>query len=411
MNDTLGQNFFRYEYSRLVAMLVRRVGARHLEAVEDAVQSALLVAVQTWPLTRVPENPSAWLYRVAHRHFLGELRRDTRHSELRAEHAQSSADPATEVVSASLSGDVPDDLLRMLFVCSDAAIPIEGQVVLALKTLCGFDVSEIAQRLFLTEANVYKRLTRARARLREVPFMETELTSAELTSRLGAVHAVLYTLFTEGYLSSHTDGAIRRELCEDALRLTTILAEHPVGETPETSALLALMHLHSARMSGRQDGSGGLLLLEEQDRSLWDQAEVQLGLTWLARAAKGDVFSRYHAEAGIAAEHCLAPSFAETRWDRIVECYELIESVAPSVLHTLNRAVALAELRGPEAGLVVLDGLEPPSWLLGSYQWSAVLSDLHRRAGHVEVALRYRETALGSAPSEVIRAALARRLR
>ncbi len=411
MNDALGANFFRHEYSRLVAMLVRRVGARHLEAVEDAVQSALLAAVQAWPRSTVPDNPSAWLYRVAHHHFASELRRRARHGELAAEHARSAVEPAMDAAPASLSGDVRDDLLRMLFVCCDDAIPIESQLVLSLKTLCGFDVGEIAERLFLTEANVYKRLVRARARLREAPLLAAELTSTQLASRLGAVHAVLYTLFTEGYLSSHVNGAIRRELCEDALRLTTLLTGHPVGTTPETYALLALMHLHSARTPARQDGSGGLLLLEEQDRTLWDQAEIHVGLSWLSRAAEGDFFSRYHAEAGIAAEHCLSPSFAETRWARIVECYELLERVAPSALHTLNRAVAVAEHRGPEHGLLVLEGPEPPSWLLGSYQWSAVLSDLHRRAGHVEVARRYREIALGSAPSDVIREALARRLR
>jgi predicted RNA polymerase sigma factor len=299
----------------------------------------------------------------------------------------------------------------MLFVCCDDAMPIESQLVLALKTLCGFDVREIAERLFMTEANVYKRLQRARAQLREVPLHAAELTNAQLASRLSAVHAVLHTLFTEGYLSSHAEGAIRRELCDEALKLTAALADHAIGTTPATHALLALMHLHSARMSARQDGSGGLLLLEEQDRSRWDPEEIRVGLSWLARAAEGDVFTRYHAEAGIAAEHCLAPSFHETRWDRIVECYELLERVAPSALHTLNRAVAVAECRGPAHGLAVLEGLEPPSWLLGSYPWSAVLSDLHRRAGHADIARRYRESALESAPSDAIRAALARRLR
>lgn len=411
MNDALEADFFRHECSRLVAMLVRRVGARHLEAVEDAVQSALLAAVEAWPRSAVPENPSAWLYRVAHHHFASELRRRTRHGELAAEHERSAEEPAIDAALVSLSGDVRDDLLRMMFVCCDDAIPIESQVVLSLKTLCAFDVREIAERLFLTEANVYKRLARARARLREVPVLAAELTGAQLTSRIGAVHAVLYTVFTEGYLSSHADGAIRRELCADAVRLTTLLSSHPVGATPETYALLALMHLQSARLPARQDGSGGLLLLEEQDRSLWNQAEIHVGLSWLARAAEGDVFSRYHAEAGVAAEHCLATSFAATRWDRIVACYELLEKLSPSALHTLNRAVAVAEHRGPEHGLVVLDGLEPPSWLLGSYPWSAVLADLHHRAGHVEVARRYRETALRSAPSEVIRETLARRLR
>lgn len=412
MSGALEADFFRREYSRLVAMLVRRVGARHLEAVEDAVQAALLAAVESWPRGTMPERPSAWLYRVAHHHVVGELRRSARHGELAAQHI-GSAERAVDASAVALSGDVRDDLLRMLFVCCDEAIPIESQLVLALETLCGFDVGEIAERLFATEANVYKRLARARARLRGAPRLAAELSSAQLASRLGAVHAVLYTLFTEGYLSSrgHADGAIRGELCEEAARLTTILTWHPVGQTPESYALLALMHLHGARMPARQDGSGGLLLLEEQDRSLWDQARIQTGLSWLARAAEGDRFSRYHAEAGIAAEHCLAPSFAETRWDRVIQCYELLERLAPSALHTLNRAVAVAEHRGPGHGLAVLERLEPPPWLSGSYQWSAVLSDLHRRAGHAELAKRYCESALQSAPSDIIRAALARRLR
>ena len=403
-------HFFRHEYGRLVAMLVRRVGSRHLEAIEDAVQSSLLAAVESWPRSVVPDNPAAWLYRVAHNQLSGELRRAARRGELAAELARTALDSTHEPPCVPLSGDVRDDLLRMLFVCCDDAIPAESQLVLALKTLCGFDVCEIAERLFVTEANVYKRLGRARARLRDLPLQPTELTNAQLASRLPAVQVILYTLFTEGYLSSHAEGAIRRELCDEARRLGEALAEHPMGATPPTFALLALMHLHSARMAARQDGCGGLLLLEEQDRSRWDSAEIQSGLSWLARAADGDVFSRYHAEAGIAAEHCLSPSFAETRWDRIVECYELLERVAPSALHTLNRAVAVAEWRGATCGLAVIDGLAPPSWLLGSYQWAAVLSDLHRRAGHAELAARYRETALESAPSDAIRATLARRL-
>jgi RNA polymerase sigma-70 factor (ECF subfamily) len=153
------------------------------------------------------------------------------------------------------------------------------------------------------------------------------------------------------------------------------------------------------------------LLLEEQNRSLWDQEAIQRGLWWLARAAEGDAFSRYHAEAGIAAEHCLAPSFPQTRWHRIVECYALLERLAPSALHTLNRAVAVAEWLGPAHGLAVLEGLQPPSWLLGSYMWSAVLADLHRRCGHAELATQYRDAALASAPCQAVRTMLERRLR
>jgi RNA polymerase sigma-70 factor (ECF subfamily) len=196
----------------------------------------------------------------------------------------------------------------MMFVCCDESIPVESQLAIALKTLCGFGVHEIAARLFTTEANVYKRLGRARSRLRELRSLPDDLSGAEFASRLPAVQRILYLLFTEGYLSSQADAAIRRDLCDEAKRLASILAEHPAGGTSETFALLALMHLHGARMTARQDGSGGLLLLEEQDRALWDQREIHLGLSWLAKSATGSVFSRYHAEAGVAAEHCLAPS-------------------------------------------------------------------------------------------------------
>jgi RNA polymerase sigma factor (sigma-70 family) len=406
----LVEHFFRHEYGRLVAMLSRRVGVHHLEAVEDAVQSALMTALESWIVAGVPDNPSAWLFRVAHNGLMGELRRRRRRD--RMVELQASDTNAPEDGSAPLlAGDVQDDLLEMLFVCCDDAIPVESQLVLALKTLCGFDVREIADRLFISEANVYKRLGRARARLREYPPRRDDLGREQYASRLPTVQAILYLLFTEGYLSSHAETAIRRELCDEAMRLASILAAHPVGRAPETYALLALMHLHAARMTARQDGAGGLLLLEEQDRDLWDQREIQVGLSWLEKSAQGRVFSRYHAEAGIAAEHCLAPSLAETRWDRIVECYALLERLGPSALHTLNRAVAVAEWRGPAAGLAVLDGLEPPAWLTGSYLWAAVLADLHRRCGHDDVARRYRDLAVEAAPTPAVKELLARRLR
>jgi RNA polymerase sigma-70 factor (ECF subfamily) len=170
------------------------------------------------------------------------------------------------------------------------------------------------------------------------------------------------------------------------------------------------MHLHRARLRGRQDASGGLLLLEEQDRDLWDPEEIQLGLSWLAKSAQGDVFSRYHAEAGIAAEHCLAPSFDETRWDKVVECYALLEGIAPSAIHRLNRAVALAEWKGAAEGLELLEGFEPPTWLAGSYLWAAVLADLHRRCGNADASRRYREVAFELAPTAAVKELLQRRL-
>ena len=228
-----------------------------------------------------------------------------------------------------------------------------------------------------------------------------------MEARRPSVHAILYLLFTEGHLSVQAESTLRRELCQEAIRLGTILAHHRVGQDPQTCALMALMHLHIARLDSRQDADGGLLLLAEQDRSRWDQGAIALGLQWLERSAVGEVFSRYHAEAAIAAEHCLAPSMAETRWDRVAAAYALLEQ---SPIHRLNRAVAVAEHAGPAAGLAVLDGSVPPTWLVGSYQWAAVLSDLHRRAGHLEKARAHRDTALALAPTAATRALLERRL-
>jgi RNA polymerase sigma factor (sigma-70 family) len=408
---TLVRHFFRHEYGRLVATLSRRVGVQHIEDIEDAVQSALMTALETWTTADVPDDPSAWLYRVAHNNLFGVLRRRTNTRRLLEQNASEVKGTPDGGLDPFLSGEVQDDLLRMLLVCCDEAIPVESQVVFALKTLCGFGVREIAHRLFASEANVYKRLGRARSRLRELPLRPgAELADEQYVSRLPAVHKILYLVFTEGYLASHAETAIRRELCDEAIRLATTLAEHPAGQTPETFALLALMHLHAARMTARQDGSGGLLLLEEQDRGLWDQQEIRIGLGWLANSALGNHFSRYHAEAGVAAEHCLASSFGETRWDRVVECYSLLDRVAPSAIHKLNLAVAVAEWQGPEAGLAALKDVEPPTWLAGSYMWSGVLADLHRRCGNTETANRYREVACESAPTPAVKQLLQRRL-
>ncbi len=405
----LVEHFFRHEYARLVAVMVRRSGVQHIAAVEDAVQSALMKALEVWKLTGTPDNPSGWLFRVAQNAFVGELRKRARRGQLLAQITLEDAD-SPQQGQEHFRGEMQDDLLRMLFVCCDDAIPTESQLVLALKTLCGFSIEEIARRLFASEANVYKRLSRARIRLRALELGIGDLTTEQMASRLPAVSKVLYALFSEGYLSSGAEFAIRRDLCDEAIRLATILAEHPVGKAPEVFALLALMHLHTARMTARQDGSGGLLLLEEQDRAQWDRHQIEVGLRWLAMSAQGDHLSRYHAEAGVAAEHCLAPSFQATRWDRVVACYALLERVAPSAINRLNRAVAIAEWLGPAAALAELKPFEPPSWLGGSCLWAAVLADLHRRCGNLEQAWCYGDDALKLAPNGAVRELLRKRL-
>lgn len=405
----LVEHAFRHAYGQLVAGLVRRFGVERLEAVEDAVQSAMLRALERWTSESVPDEPTAWLFAVAHNHAVSALRTQAGRERILATRPRAS-EPADVGQPQRFAGEVDDDLLRMLLVCCDPAIGQPSQLALALKTVCGFSCNEIAVRLFSTPAGIYKRLARARAQLRSSGGLSTELGAVQAAPRVEAVESVLYLLFTEGYLSSHAEFAIRWELCQEAIRLATLLASHPLGRAPRTRALVALMHLHIARMPAREHPSGGLVLLEEQDRSLWDPMAIATGLHWLAQASEGDTFSRFHAEASVAAEHCLAPSFEETRWDRVVESYEILERQAPSALHRLNRAVAVAQLRGARAGLEILHNDAPPSWLAGSHMWAAVLSDLHRRCEDTRAADRFREAALKRAPSEAIRMLLQRRL-
>jgi RNA polymerase sigma factor (sigma-70 family) len=390
----LPEHWFRHELGRLVSVLSRRFGVRRLELCEDAAQTALLRATQAWS-SSLPDDPGAWLYRVAHNYLLDELRRDKRDARYLA-----------EVQTEYGEQEVQDDVLRLLFVCANPAIPPESQLVLALKTLCGFSTGEIALRLFQSDQSVHKRLQRARDRLRE----QAEVQSID-PERVPSVLHMLYLLFNEGYSSAQPDRVIRRELCDEALRLALMLREEPAGAVPETDALVALMCFHAARFDARVDGMGGLLLLEEQDQALWDRELIQRGLLHLARSARGQSMSRYHLEAGVAAEHCLAPSYAETNWEEIVRLYEVLERIAPSPLNVLNRAIALAQWKGPDAGLAAIEAIEPPSWLLGYYLWDATLGELHRRRGDPKRALAHTKRALAAAPTNPERALLERRLR
>lgn len=388
-------------------MLAARVGLEHVDLVEDAVQAAWANALSTWTEDRIPDRPAAWLFRAAHNGVLDRLRAQRRRADILARNPDSGSEGPPD---AFLASEVPDAQLAMLFACCDPAVPLESQRVLALEILFGFRVPEIALHLFTSEANVYKRLQRGRATLRSVGLRIESLAEHDAAERLPAVLSVLHMVFTEGYASSRADLATREDVCDEAIRLTTLLAEHPRGHTPTAAALVALMLLHRARLPARTDGVGGLLLLSEQDRSLWDAARIHDGMRWLARSADGPAFSRYHAEAGIAAEHCRASSFENTRWDQVVGCYALLERTSPSALHRLGHAIALAEWKGPAEGLAFLREVAPPSWLEGSFPWFAVLADLHGRCGNEREAERHRRLALDAAPTPAIRALLSRRL-
>ncbi len=389
---------FRHDYGKVVAGLIKRLGPRHLGVIEDATQHAFETALTAWGLGTPPEDRVAWLYRVAYNRVLDVLRRDAKQTS----HDEAPPQLTGPAPAPPFANEVADDLLRMMFVCCDPALAAESQLALALKTLCGFSTKEIALRLFTSEGNVLKRLSRARDVLRTSFTLDTPPLAA-LLPRLEAVHRVLYLLFNEGYQSAQPTDVIRAELCHEAIRVTELLATHDLTATPETRALLALMYLHAARLQARIDELGDLVLLADQDRSRWDGELITQGLTWLDRSATGDRMSLYHLLAGIAAEHCLAPSFDETRWQEIAELYTMLERIEPSPLYTMNRAIAVAQWQGPQAGLDLLVALTPPRWLARYYLWDAVLADLYARCGNVAAALVCYQRALAGAPTDAER--------
>lgn len=400
MNEprTLVEHFFRHESGRLVALLTRSLGVRRLALVEDVVQAALVQALEVWSRRGVPEDPGGWLYSTARNLALDALRRERLHAQalpyLERLGQETSAERTREPspLEAHFADEIGDEPLRLLFVCCHEAVPAESRVALALRTLCGFSTAEIARALLTSEVHVQKRIERARKRLRELDVDFDTPAADELHARLDVVLAVVYLLFSQGCHVTHGELPIRRDLCAEARRLGRMLAAHPVCDVPVVHALLALMCFHAARFDARVDQGGAIVLLEEQDRSAWNWSDVREGMAWLARSAAGDELTRYHAEAGIAWEHCRAPTFADTDWRRIAELYDTLERIAPSPLHALNRAVAEAYLHGPQAGLDCLAAVAPESVPARYPGWHTVIGELHFRLGrHSPAAHAWRE--------------------
>jgi RNA polymerase sigma-70 factor (ECF subfamily) len=360
---------------------------RRLALVEDVVQAALVQALETWSRRGVPEDPAGWLYRTARNLALDALRRERIHTQALPRLAED-AERELPPLEAHFADEIGDEPLRLLFACCHEAVPAESRVALALRTLCGFSTAEIARALLATEANVQKRIERARDRLRELDVNFDTPATAQLLARLDAVLAVVYLLFSQGCHVTHGDAPIRRDLCAEARRLARMLVAHPVGDVPAVHALLALMCFHAARFDARVTLDGALVLLEEQDRSAWNWNDVREGMAWLARSATGDELTRYHAEAGIAWEHCRAPTFADTDWRRITDWYDMLERIAPSPLHSLNRAVAEAYLHGPQAALERLAAVPLESVPARYPGWHAVVGELHFRLGQHSAAAR-----------------------
>lgn len=403
----LTEHTFRHEYGRLVAVLTRGVGIGQLEEVEDAVQSALLQAMHVWPRQGLPDDPPGWLYRTARHQLIDRFRRQRTWRNIQAELEYQHTETAPEI---NLSNDIMrDDQLRMLFVSCHPALGVEAQITFALKTLCGFSVSEIAHALLSSEASIHKRLARAREALREDALDPSDLRPSHLQERLPAVQTILYLLFNEGYNSHHPDALIRQDLCEEAVRLTQFLVQDETTNTQDSQALFALMLLHAGRFAARVSETGGMVLLDEQDRSLWDWPLIQTGFNWLERSAQGNVITKYHLEAAIAAEHCKAITFEQTNWKFINQLYELLYRMEPTAIHALNRAIALSYQNGPQAGIAWLNQLHSDDAPPGYHHWPAVLGELHRRQGETAQAKAYFDQALAMSPPAMERQYLERR--
>ena len=386
----------------MVSYLTRVFGLGRLELAEDVVQDALCRALETWSLHGLPDNPSAWLMRVARNRAIDLVRRDEQFRYFTPELAHLLRLREESAEMPAFEREIQDDQLRMMFSCCHPELSIDAQVTLILKTLCGFSVSEIANALLTSEDAIEKRLGRARKLFRLSGVFVEVANASEISQRVEAVYQAIYLLFNEGYHGSQSEQTVREDLCFEAIRLAHLLSEHPEGERPRTHALLALLCFHAARLHGRVSEDGALVQLEMQDRSKWDQSLIGKGFYFLERASSGDELSEYHLEAGIASLHCAARSYLETDWSRILELYNSLYRLKPSPIVALNRAVAVGKALGPEHGLAELDKISDSTELKGYPFYPAALGEFHLLAHRPTDAAQHFERAvqLARSPTE-----------
>jgi RNA polymerase sigma factor (sigma-70 family) len=406
------ESLFRRESGRVVAALTRVFGVHNLNLAEDVVQDAFCRAMEVWKFRGLPENPSAWLMAVAKNRALDVLRRErtvkTFAPELtRLLESEWTLVPTLEEQFADHA--IKDDLLRMTFSCCDPRLPEESQVALVLHILCGFSVDEVAGAFVASHAAMEKRLTRAKKVLRQSARLFDIADIAEFSSRLPAVQRALYLLFNEGYHGASPKSAVREELCREAIRLAAVLQEYPLGATPATDALAALMCLNAARLPARNDAAGDLLALSDQDRSKWDRSQMAEGERLLQRSARGPELTDYHVEAAIAWVHASAARAEDTEWSQIVALYDMLMAIRPSPVVALNRAIALAQHEGPESGLRAIETIEHRGRLANYPFLPAALGELELRAGRAASARRHFREALRLARNPAERRFLHRR--
>ncbi len=407
MSSSALDRIYREEFGRILATLIRLLG--DFDLAEDALQEAFAAALEQWPRDGMPREPRAWIVSTARHKAIDRIRRDSSFSQKREEifrHAISAAIPDSEDLDDSA---VPDERLRLIFTCCHPALAPEAQIALSLRSLCGLTTEEIARAFLVPPATIAQRIVRAKRKIRsakipyEVPPDET------LGERLEAVMAVIYLVFNEGYAVSCGETLVRGDLCAEAIRLGRILCEL-LPQNGEARALLALMLLHDARRTARVDSGGDLVLLEDQDRALWNREQIREGLALVESALRAGQVGPYAIQAAIAGVHARADSPAQTDWRDIAALYAYLMRLRPSPVVELNHAVAVAMADGPELGLQLVDSIRARGELSEYHLLWAARADLLRRLKRwAEAAASYR-TALALAKTEPERRFLTRRL-
>ncbi|MBV9403859.1 MAG: sigma-70 family RNA polymerase sigma factor [Acidobacteriaceae bacterium] len=381
------EEVYRADWGRILAAMIRFAG--DFDVAEEYVQEAFAAALDQWPVAGVPESPRAWIIQTAKHKAIDRARRRTHFTE-NIQPALAAAQPEAQEPDFDTQ-EIPDERLRLIFTCCHPALGEEAQVALTLRTLCGLETDEIARAFLVPTATMAQRLVRAKRKIRDAAIPYSVPETSEMGERLDAVLSVIYLVFNEGYAATRGETMIRADLSAEAIRLGRLLRTLLAPDPPaETTALLALMLLHDARREARVDAAGDLVVLEDQDRSRWNQGQITEALELVAEAFRGGA-GPYALQAAIAAEHCKARRAADTNWQRIVELYDALARVQPSAVVSLNRAVAVAMADGLRAGLAQIEQIAATNELESFHLLHAARADLLRRLGdNLAAAISYR---------------------